>query len=126
MIKVYIVTEGEYSDYGIIGVFSTKDKAEKFVEEFGGDIEEYGLDILCLMKNKKIYSVKMTKEGVATVILEDYCCIEDCINKRYGFDNKNMYFYCFAKDKPHAIKIANEWRTNLIANNQWGETNLKR
>lgn len=30
-------------------------------------------------------------------------------------------FYCWAKDKEHAVKIANEKRTVLVATNQWVE-----
>lgn len=41
---IYIVTEGEYSDYGIRGVFSTQAKAQAYVDGNGGDIEEWGLD----------------------------------------------------------------------------------
>lgn len=52
--KVYVVTEGEYSAYCIVGIFSTKEKAMAFLEKQGRwkyglnkneeDIEEYELD----------------------------------------------------------------------------------
>ena len=44
--KVYIVTSGDYDDYRIAEVFSTKEKAEEYIEYFGDDyrIEEYNLD----------------------------------------------------------------------------------
>lgn len=50
MRKVYIVTSGEYSDYGIDRVFSTEEKAKEWVDVitsmYGGnyDIEQYELD----------------------------------------------------------------------------------
>ena len=50
MSKVYIVTSGEYSDYGIDRVFSTKEKAKKWIDiitsMYGGNynIEQYELD----------------------------------------------------------------------------------
>ena len=50
MSKVYIVTSGEYSDYGIDMVFSTEEKAKEWVDVitsmYGGyyDIEPYELD----------------------------------------------------------------------------------
>ncbi len=50
MSKVYIVTSGEYSDYGINRVFSTEEKAKEWVDVitsmYGGDydIEQYELD----------------------------------------------------------------------------------
>ena len=48
--KVYIVTSGEYSDYGIDRVFSTEEKAKEWVDiitsMYGGNynIEQYELD----------------------------------------------------------------------------------
>lgn len=50
MSKVFIVTSGEYSDYGIDRVFSTEEKAKKWVDVitsmYGGNynIEQYELD----------------------------------------------------------------------------------
>jgi len=50
-VKVYIVFEGEYSDRGSRGVFSTREKAEAFIAEAGKidgsdrlDIEEHTVD----------------------------------------------------------------------------------
>ena len=51
--KVYLITAGEYSDYGVLAVCSTREKAEYFCEVLnrnGGwygdkaDIEEYPVD----------------------------------------------------------------------------------
>lgn len=50
MDKVFIVTSGEYSDYGIDRVFSTEEKAKEWVDVitsmYGGNynIEQYELD----------------------------------------------------------------------------------
>lgn len=42
MSDVYVVTQGQYSDYGIMAVFRAKQEAEAFVAAHGGDkIEEY-------------------------------------------------------------------------------------
>lgn len=56
--KVYILTSGEYSDYAIQGVFSTREKAEEAMERFsvlfagwGGVIEEVPVDTY-LMTNE--------------------------------------------------------------------------
>lgn len=40
-VKVYIVTQGDYSDYGIHGVFIDRAAAEAFVAIDGGDVEEW-------------------------------------------------------------------------------------
>lgn len=45
MAKVYVVTKGEYSDYHIVGVFSTIELAEKVNKDTKSDeIEVYELD----------------------------------------------------------------------------------
>ena len=53
---IYVVTAGEYSDYGICAMFSRREDAERYIELHGGkcrsdvnryadySIEEYGLD----------------------------------------------------------------------------------
>lgn len=46
---LYVVTEGEYSDYHIVGIYSTKEQAEKVKKYRSGlyeypDIEEWELD----------------------------------------------------------------------------------
>ena len=45
MSKIYVVTAGEYSDYEICAVFSTREQAEKYCACGHGDyVEEYELD----------------------------------------------------------------------------------
>lgn len=74
--KVYLVSSGEYSSYGINCVFSTKEKAEEYINlsiEYGNynkdyfDIEEYDLDpeikIPHNYKFKYFYTVYTDKEG---------------------------------------------------------------
>ena len=38
---IYVLTDGDYSDYHIEAVFTNKEKAEKIAEEYGFDMEEY-------------------------------------------------------------------------------------
>ena len=52
--KVYVLTQGKYSDYHIVGIYSTKEKAQELRDAIcasGGywdepQIEEYELDVL--------------------------------------------------------------------------------
>ena len=52
--KIYVVTSGQYSDYGINGVFTVKEKAQKYVDIYNAceadydsaRIEEYEADII--------------------------------------------------------------------------------
>lgn len=43
MKKVYLVSEGAYSDYGIVAVFADEELAESFAAELGGRVETYDL-----------------------------------------------------------------------------------
>lgn len=116
--KVYIVTAGEYSDYRIERVFSTKDKAQEYLNHLGNthnaSMGEYILD-------------KETPHGLFA-----YCVYIDekdgsssselvSFNKIDGYRRKNAFqyhdnrngnkFYWFnieARDATHAIKIASE------------------
>lgn len=43
MSEVYVVTDGMYSDYGIVACFSDREVAKAFVRENGGEVETYKL-----------------------------------------------------------------------------------
>lgn len=62
---VYVVTSGEYSDYSICAIFSTKELAQAHVDKGGGDtIEEYELDVdKDLVKRTKYVSVVRLLDG---------------------------------------------------------------
>ena len=89
MSKVFIVTSGEYSDYGIDRVFSTEEKAKEWIDiitsMYGGtfNIEPYELD--APMPTYKEY-----------LFFEAY--IEDNIVAKSNFE---FYF----TDKPNEIKF---------------------
>lgn len=124
MDKAYVITSGDYSDYRIDGVFSSKEKAEDFIKMFKGhamDIEEWDLDPLGQdYKGKKAYFVRMAKDGTTLrVDIEDSSYgFTHCNRDGFSID-KDMFTHVIAKDVRHAVKIANERRTALIANNEW-------
>lgn len=131
MKKVFVVTSGQYSDYGVDAIFTTKELAENFINAFKSDssydeknIEEWDLDPydLHLKQNRKPYFLRINKNG-------DTRDLELC-DSVYGFSHELgvsythnedwMNIYCFADDEKHAVKIANERRTQVIAANIWG------
>lgn len=59
MDKVYIITYGDYSDYTICAVFSTRDKAEEYIQQHGDTyrIEEYSVDEK--IEQSEIWSVEI-------------------------------------------------------------------
>jgi hypothetical protein len=135
MDKIWIVTDGDYSDYHIVGVFSTEERANEFVEVESGVVEEYMIDELCeavylkLNKNYSCYRVDMTlNEGdLLFTNIDPYSNVVGSDNdltvfvfppkhENKKFAGKKIFsIRVMAKDEKHAIKIANERRTEYIA-----------
>lgn len=112
---IYIVTEGVYSDYGICGIFSKKEYAQKYIEMFvsdpeDADIEEWLLDDFMGMIKKGYlrYVVYLNTSNFNLVELktDNY---SPKMSGMHGSDYRgNFYTYVFAKNEKHAIKIASE------------------
>ena len=122
METVWIVESGEYSDYNVDGIFSTKENAELFRGAYGGEVVERTLDpyVKEIRSGMVLFHVKMNVSGAMID-----CYKSDCF---YGagelglslyHDGWCLVGYIWAKDKQHAAKIANERRVQLIALNQW-------
>lgn len=138
--KVFVVTSGRYSDYGINAMFSTRELAESYIELFNpeadfNEIDEWALDddphLTEIKSGRKQYQVDLKKDGeVLEVVLSDntnfrniyYWFFAEYFSETRSFGNTDrMSLYCFATDKTHAIKIANEIRIQILANNTWGK-----
>ena len=130
-IPLYVISQGEYSDYGIVGIFSDRGMAECFINAFKSEgsydemrIEEnYVLNPFepQLRSGVKSYLVRMKIDGT---VLE---CEHINSNRATSSDDDkfdvdgNLIQSVFAMDEQHAIKIVNEKRTQIIAMNQWPE-----
>jgi hypothetical protein len=109
MTTAYILTEGEYSGYHIIGVYSTKELAEKAQFVYAGSvIEEYELDnVSNYPPGMKAWYVNIN----ANRPQKPYChqISPDCA---MGIPSESMHrgkkycVNCWAVDEEHAIKIA--------------------
>ena len=128
MKKIYIVTEGEWSDYHICAPFSKEKDAILFTKKFKNkhtafNIEEWIVDNENF-KKYDIYFIRMKKNGDV-----DECELENrdynyrcTMEKRISFDvSGNMFVSVFAKNEKHAIKIVNEKRIQILAENNWGK-----
>jgi len=120
MKKIYLVSTGDYSEYRIEGVYSTKKKALEAKKRYGSmnDIEEYVIDEMPDCPNGLyLFEVVMDRWGNS--------CTSNHIDMRNihylwtWHDDNNIYFTLWAKDKKHAVKIANEHRAHIIALNLW-------
>lgn len=119
--KLFVVTSGEYSDRKITGIYSSKDKAELAQKLFAteNEIEEWELDSMPMSPpGMLLFKVRMEKNGT----------VRDC----YAVDSSVKWdqwspaievpavdFVVWARDNTHAIKVANEKRTQLIASGEW-------
>jgi len=137
--KIWVIESGCYSDYSVDGVFSTKENAEKMLAAWKGDydycemsISEWEMDPhLDEMKSGLIvYYVQMDYDGTTKKINAEeapptYCGVGFGVWSRTkapawkGRPITDMVTgYVWANDEKHAIKIANEFRTRAIANNE--------
>ena len=137
--KVWLVTEGEYSEYGIVAAFSTKAKARvllKRVEHFHpgyARIEEYELDAT-LPSYRWERSAWISREGKVEVG-EAIVCEETMVEESpyswglpFFLPQGKEEWLCLtivAKDgereTARCAKIANEKRAIILANNLWGD-----
>lgn len=115
--KVYVITEGEYSGHHICGVTLNKDFANEFVKLHSSEewytsfqVEEYDTDIIDMLSDgMKVYSVSSrngiieSREGNSG----DYAYWLDEVNDVTRNKRDNWYqAYVIAKDKEHAEKQA--------------------
>ena len=135
MSKVYVVTAGCYSDYSIIGIFSTLEKANTYIElsnkntMYGNDFNdpiEYYLDTLGPDGKLAFYVAYRPKLKPVTnqwSIDEerDYQLGFGVVSKTRDYHSKPIYeIRLLAKSKEAALKIANEKIMQFIA---MGEVN---
>jgi len=119
-VTVYAVSSGEYSDYGIEAVFSTKENAKSYIGDRSCcDIEEWVLDAW-VPKADAAWEVDMTLEG--DVVKVKKLSHADDSYLRYWppapFAPPNaphmLYMKMWADDENGAVKIANERRIAFL------------
>lgn len=123
MKKIYIVVGGEYSDYHIEAVFSTREKAEEYIQQHGTyyRIEVLGVDEVIVDKKNKIWEVSMRFDNFEL----DYC--EPFENEYYAlykdtfrYDTLRHYEkikqYIEADSMERAVKVASERMAQIKAN----------
>ena len=135
---VWGVSEGQYSDYGVIAIFSSRKKAEAYLVEYlrladsnpfrsETYIEEFDFDpdppkVVTAIK------VNMAVNGDVLKISERLEDIKDIGFVGYNIEDylKRPISYSFSwvvhtDSQEQAIKVANEKRAMLIAANVWGD-----
>lgn len=119
--KIYVVTQGCYSDYHIVAATLDKKLAEKIAAKFSDQyddcrIEEYGDAEVML---RPAYAIYFNDSGNVDSTHEckdayDYSGLGNCNEYRYGF-NRKMRVTVSADNLESAIKIAAEKRAKYLA-----------
>lgn len=116
--KVYVVTSGEYSDYGIEGIFDSREKAEEYINHSAdsdlNDVTEWVLNELMPDKSEKVFklrsefdviSFKVIGYGSEPIHYKDLMCRVDSDG---WIPSNDVIFYICADTRERAIKIASE------------------
>lgn len=124
MDKVYIITYGNYSDYSICAVFSTRDKAEEYIQQHGTvfRIEEHLLDEA--VEQSEIWSVEI---GLSSHKIKQCESVSDSWNKDkvdefrvfgpvFSSDEWSIKMVLKADSMDRVIKVANERVAQIVAN----------
>ena len=121
MDTVYIVTEGDYSDYHIIGVFAEEEVAREVARGCGGEVESYTLEDRNgpLARGLRPWFVTMTREGDTRTGGEGMMWLEEARRGKLAVicikGVPLLQTWMWARDQVHAVKIANERRIRLLA-----------
>jgi hypothetical protein len=112
MKNIYVLTEGSYSDYHIVGVYSTKELAEEAQSLYkDSQIEEYDLDdIPEHPPGMSAWFVRINDGELDDIFTNQVSPFDQTVpsEKEYRWRHgETAYFvYCWAVDGNHAEKIA--------------------
>ena len=141
MNTIWVIEKGSYSDYRVVGVYSTKEGAELVCARINGEenhepatVAEWPLDpgVEAINQGLAPFIVWMLRDGTTEKCVQDDNDFEYTLNDKLtiwrqseapAYRGKNVQDCLngrvFAKDSAHAIKIVNERRVQMIANGEW-------
>ena len=136
MQKIYVVTGGEYSDYGIYEIFSNEEVAKKYVEVhnhqyFSLRIEEWNMDEVTVkdlaeQEANTLFCYEFTFSedgdliGQDRFVMEDYMqtIVEDelwLVGATSGISNLRIKVCNKNKTRDQCLKIAQDMRAKYLA-----------
>ena len=121
--EVYVISQGAYSDYHNIGVISDKKQAEAW-SRAGYGVQKWvvdaAIDAYVTPDGYSVFLVSMARNGDVIEIEvyndPDYGGYES-IDHAWWYDGK-FESKCVARDEGQAVKITNERRAFMLANNK--------
>lgn len=123
--KLYLVTKGQYSDYSVVGVYSTADKAAAAacVYTDANEIDEIDLDPESPWPvGLRRYRVWMSMDGAKSSVFQTDPSVVDHQPAVTGYNKSEVLFHLWASDEQHAAKIASEQRAQMIVAGNWPPT----
>jgi hypothetical protein len=132
--SVWVIEQGAYSDYRVVGVFTTKESADKMAalinegESYDlAEVDEWPLDPGAedLNQGRRTFSVQMLKDG--TVEKAEPCGPSPLnlagwvtqYTRSHWNPHSGVNAVVWAADEKHAVKIVNEHRVRIIAQGEW-------
>lgn len=123
---IYVVTHGDYSAYDIDGMFSTREKAEEWIEHTYDpsyyQIEEHVLDGVEPDRDDKLFKVLIDYEDFNARITDRLYVssrsAEDKINTIRMTDSMDIEMYIVTNEPKRALKIASE-RLAQVKAEEW-------
>lgn len=124
MDKVYIITYGDYSDYSICAVFSTRNKAEEYIQQHGNTfrIEEHLLDEEVEQSEIWIVEIGMLSHKVKQCESYSDSWSRERVDKFRVFEplfsnsEWSIKLLLRADSMNRAVKVANERVAQIVAN----------
>lgn len=136
--SVWIIEDGEYSDYRVVGIYSTRENAERVAAKMNegrsrdlATVAERRLDpgIEALNEGLMSFRVLMLRDGTVESVeprgeawswgdLEDEAYVWSRSKTPSGRPDV-LYATVWAKGEKHAVKIVNEKRAQVIASGEW-------
>lgn len=141
--SIWVIEQGCYSDYGVVGVFSTKENAELVCDKINttdswvgkATIAEWTLDpaVADLRAGRTQWSVRMLRDGTVEDVNSEVFSGYEIQGRSWIWDRPNapgflgrvppaLAVLCsrvWAKTRDQAVKIVNEQRIQMIANGEW-------
>jgi hypothetical protein len=131
--KVYIAVERDYDDLYINAVYTDKVLADRYVERYGGDVDEYETDTITefMPKGVDLWNVFMVRDGCEynariennpaewKQYINREPSIENGMSPFDGYLYKYMQIYVLAKNEKEALKLADKKRLELIEQGKW-------
>jgi hypothetical protein len=142
MNEVYLVTRGRYSDYSVHGVFADKSLAEEYAQQISNSYNTAKVETRPIITNlivpvgHRAYDLIMDIDGNASDIENEEVYDDlldrsqpelDFVTERYEIPShyiqtgRYRFYVVTDKGQEGAIKIANERRVRMIAENTWPE-----